>query len=124
MGAKESGLWISGGGIHVKAPPISESLGVQQRVYNTHVILDSDGLLRSCYRKIHLFDVTIPGKVHLRESKTTAPGTELVTCDSPLGTLGVTTCYDLRFPEMYIELVKRGAQILLVPSAFTIPTGS
>eukprot|EP00751_Fragilariopsis_kerguelensis_P023759 CAMPEP_0170875624 /NCGR_PEP_ID=MMETSP0734-20130129/29062_1 /TAXON_ID=186038 /ORGANISM="Fragilariopsis kerguelensis, Strain L26-C5" /LENGTH=326 /DNA_ID=CAMNT_0011257215 /DNA_START=137 /DNA_END=1117 /DNA_ORIENTATION=+ len=90
----------------------------------THVIVDSDGILRSLYRKIHLFDVSIPGKVQLQESKTTAPGTELVTCDSPIGRLGLTTCYDLRFPEMYIELVRSGAQILLVPSAFTIPTGA
>ena len=137
--AKESGLWISGGGIHVSgAPPddTEESASAsssnndqqqqqQQRVYNTHVILDSSGILRSFYRKIHLFDVSIPGKVQLRESNTTAPGTELVTCDSPVGRLGVTTCYDLRFPEMYMELVRNmGAQVLLVPSAFTVPTGA
>jgi len=149
--AKESGLWISGGGIHVSgAPPEgnddgkqldsseASALGVQaqqqqqqqqrkqqQRVYNTHVILDSDGKLKASYQKIHLFDVSIPGKVELRESKTTAPGENLVVCDSPLGKLGVTTCYDLRFPEMYTELVgSMGAQILLVPSAFTVPTGA
>jgi len=123
--AKEADLWISGGGMHVSgAFPDSETDNEQERVYNTHVIVDSDGILRSLYRKIHLFDVSIPGKVQLQESKTTAPGTELVTCDSPIGRLGLTTCYDLRFPEMYIELVRSGAQILLVPSAFTIPTGA
>lgn len=127
--AKESGLWISGGGIHVAgAPPdvdnSTEESG-QQRVYNTHVILDSSGTLIAHYRKIHLFDVSIPGKVELQESKTTAPGTELIACDSPVGRLGITTCYDLRFPEMYTELTSTmGAQILLVPSAFTIPTGA
>jgi len=123
--AKEADLWISGGGMHVSgAVPDSKADNQQERVYNTHVIVDSDGVLRSLYRKIHLFDVSIPGKVQLQESKTTAPGAELVTCDSPIGRLGLTTCYDLRFPEMYIELVRRGAQILLVPSAFTIPTGA
>jgi predicted amidohydrolase len=125
--SKESGLWLSGGGMHVLAEPPNSgdaSNEEQRRVYNTHVIIDSDGVLRCQYRKIHLFDVSIPGKVQLQESKTTAPGTELVTCDSPIGRLGVTTCYDLRFPEMYIELVKMGAQILLVPSAFTVPTGA
>jgi len=138
--AKESGLWISGGGIHISGAPPDNSMHESYessssapkknkdgnpRVYNTHVVLDSSGALVAHYRKIHLFDVSIPGKVELRESKTTAPGTELVACDSPVGRLGITTCYDLRFPEMYIELTRTmGAQILLVPSAFTIPTGA
>lgn len=82
--ARESGLWLSGGGMHVAgAPPDPES--GNQRVYNTHVILDEQGDLKAIYRKVHLFDVSIPGKVQLRESATTAPGTELVVCDSPIG---------------------------------------
>jgi len=76
--ARASKLWISGGGMHVAVPD-------EQRVYNTHVIVDSDGMLRSQYRKMHLFDVCIPGKVDLRESKTTKAGDELVLCDSPIG---------------------------------------
>ena len=85
MIAQESGLWISGGGMHVAdAPP--HPISHQPRVYNTHVILDDQGQVQSLYRKIHLFDVSIPGKVELRESNTTAPGTELVVCDSPIGT--------------------------------------
>jgi predicted amidohydrolase len=121
--AVESGLWISGGGIHFGGAPPDPVTG-NPRVYNTHVIINEKGILRCLYRKIHLFDVSIPDKVDLRESKTTAGGTELVTCDSPIGTLGVTICYDLRFPEQYIPLVRKGAQILLVPSAFTVPTGA
>lgn len=118
-----SGLWISCGGIHVAgAPPDPET--DSPRVYNTHIIMDDAGVVQCSYRKIHLFDVSIPGRVQLRESKTTAPGTELVVCDSPIGKLGISTCYDVRFPEMYIPLVQRGAQILLVPSAFTVPTGA
>jgi predicted amidohydrolase len=121
--AIESGLWISGGGIHVAgAPPDPETNN--PRVYNTHIVMDDAGVIQCSYRKIHLFDVSIPGKVQLRESKTTAPGTELVVCDSPIGKLGISTCYDVRFPEMYVPLVQQGAQILLVPSAFTVPTGA
>lgn len=83
--AKESNLWISGGGMHIGGAPPDDTEGTP-RVYNTHVILDEKGQVQALYRKIHLFDVSIPGKVELRESKTTAPGTEVVLCDSPLGT--------------------------------------
>lgn len=82
--ACQSQLWISAGGMHVKGGPPSDEF--ESRVYNTHVILDNDGNAKACYRKIHLFDVHIPGKVDLRESQTTAPGGELVVCDSPIGT--------------------------------------
>ena len=77
--ARESGLWISGGGMHVSGAPPDEETG-NTRVYNTHVILDDKGTVQAIYRKIHLFDVSIPGKVQLRESATTAPGTKLVVC--------------------------------------------
>ena len=121
--AKASGLWVSGGGMHVSGAPPAEGSD-RSRVYNTHVILDKEGVVKCLYRKIHLFDVHIPDKVNLRESATTAPGSELVVCDSPIGRLGLSTCYDMRFPEMYVPLVhEMGAQILLAPSAFTVPTG-
>mmetsp|Transcript_25309 Transcript_25309/g.38976 ORF Transcript_25309/g.38976 Transcript_25309/m.38976 type:complete len:436 (-) Transcript_25309:34-1341(-) len=124
--ARESNLWLSAGGMHEGgAPPRDDDSNGQSRVYNSHVIIDNTGTVQCVYRKIHLFDVSIPDEgVHLRESATTAPGAKLVVCDSPIGRLGVTTCYDLRFPEMYTQLVREGgAQILLVPSAFTVPTG-
>jgi predicted amidohydrolase len=82
--ARESGLWISGGGMHVLGAPPHEETG-KSRVFNTHVIIDETGNVRCFYRKAHLFDVSIPGKVTLCESATTAPGTELVVCDSPIG---------------------------------------
>jgi len=122
--ARQSGLWISGGGMHESGAPSTTAGDPEGRVYNTHVIIDKDGSVQCIYRKCHLFDVSIPGKVNLRESATTAPGQTLAVCDSPIGRLGLTTCYDVRFPEMYIDLVKGGAEILLVPSAFTVPTGS
>jgi hypothetical protein len=81
--AKASNLWISAGSIHVAAATDDDS-----RVYNTHFIVDNTGTIRAEYRKIHLFDVCIPGKVDLLESKTTCAGIELVTCpDSPIGTI-------------------------------------
>jgi predicted amidohydrolase len=115
--AEASNLWISGGGIHEYIDG--------ERVYNTHVILNDKGELIHKYRKMHLFDVSIPDRgIELKESNTTKAGTSIEVCDSPLGVLGLTTCYDVRFPEQYAELVKLGAQIMLVPSAFTVPTGS
>jgi len=114
--ASRAKLWISGGGVHTRTTD-------SEKIHNTHVIIDSDGRIRAHYHKIHLFDVSIPGKVALRESNTTDPGGELVVVDSPLGRLGLGICYDMRFPEMYVELVRRGAEVLLAPSAFTVPTG-
>lgn len=84
-------MWISAGGMHVSGAPPQQShdgddVSSNPRVYNTHVIVDNEGNVQCYYRKIHLFDVSIPGKVNLRESATTAPGTELKICDSPVGT--------------------------------------
>jgi predicted amidohydrolase len=82
--ARASGMWISAGGMHVAGGPPARDAS-SPRVYNTHVILDSEGHIKADYRKVHLFDVSIPGKVDLRESRTTAPGKENVLCDSPIG---------------------------------------
>ena len=119
--ARASGLWISGGGMHESVP--ASSSDEDPKVLNTHIVLDKNGNVQCKYSKIHLFDVSIPGKVNLQESKTTNAGKKLVVCDSPIGKLGLSTCYDVRFPEMYIDLIQHGAEVLLVPSAFTVPTG-
>ena len=96
----------------------------ERKIYNTHVIINNKGQIKSYYHKIHLFDVSIPNKVNLQESKTTLPGDKLVVCDSPIGKLGLSICFDMRFPEMYIKMVQdMGAEVLLMPSAFTVPTG-
>jgi predicted amidohydrolase len=92
------------------------------RVYNTSLVLGPEGQLLARYRKIHLFDVDLPGAV-LRESASVAPGSEIVVAKLESCTLGLSVCYDVRFPELYRALVERGATVLLVPAAFTVPTG-
>jgi predicted amidohydrolase len=97
--------------------------GEPGRCHNTSLLFDPEGALVASYRKMHLFDVDIPGGVRFSESKTCAPGDEVVVAETALGRLGMSICYDLRFPEMYRAMVDRGAEILTVPSAFTLMTG-
>jgi nitrilase len=95
-----------------------------QRVRNTSLLIDADGRRVARYDKIHLFDVAIPGRSEqYRESTHVSSGREVVLADTPVGRLGMSVCYDVRFPELYRELVTRGAQWLVIPSAFTVPTG-
>lgn len=112
--ARTHGLWVAFGGFPEKHD--------ETRAHNAHVVVDDQGVVRSVYRKIHLFDVDI-GVSQYRESAAIAPGAELVVADSPVGKLGLTVCYDLRFPELYGALARRGAEVLLVPAAFTLTTG-
>ena len=114
--AQEHGIWLSLGGFQERSDDASES-----RIFNTHVVLRETGEVAASYRKIHLFDVPMTGLV---ESKQALPGDQLVACDSPAGRLGVTVCYDMRFPELYQKLTFRhGCQLLLMPSAFAMKTG-
>jgi deaminated glutathione amidase len=93
------------------------------RVFNTSVLLGPTGKVLAKYRKIHLFDIDIPGMAHLKESRAVRPGGELAVADTPAGRIGLSICYDLRFPELYRRLGLRKPQILAVPSAFTGRTG-
>ena len=106
------------GGFHEAMP------GDTERCYNTSVYLNSSGEITAMYRKIHLFDVSIPDGPHLMESKQTGPGDSAVCVASPMGTLGLTICYDVRFAALYQRLVDMGAIALTVPSAFTATTGA
>jgi len=98
--------------------------GDPDRCYNTSVYLDETGSIRATYRKIHLFDVSIPNGPQLMESKRTAPGKKAVCVDAPMGSLGLTICYDVRFPLLYQRLASMGAVAITVPSAFTATTGA
>ncbi len=92
-------------------------------VHNTAVYLDQAGEVRAIYRKIHLFDVSIPDGADYRESGTVAPGQDAVVADTPWGGLGLSVCYDVRFPELYRALSAKGARMIAIPAAFTLHTG-
>lgn len=94
-----------------------------ERVYNTSVLLDRGGELVATYRKIHLFDADPPGAVPSRESSVFTAGEEIVTAETEFGRIGLSICYDLRFPELYRSLAVQGATILFVPAAFRFETG-
>lgn len=94
-----------------------------QKVHNACVHLGSDGQVKEVYRKIHLFDVDLADGTALEESATVAAGDRTVVTDAPFGKLGLSICYDLRFPELYRKLVDQGAIALTVPAAFTLHTG-
>jgi predicted amidohydrolase len=111
-------------GVHLCAGSVLERAPGEPRPYNTSCVFDPTGKLVARYRKVHLFDVDLPGRATVRESEARAPGDEVVTAPTALGTLGLSICYDLRFPELYRRLSRAGAEVLLVPSAFTYPTGA
>jgi len=113
--AKQHGVVLAGG-------TFPEAIPGQTRVYNTSLVVESNGEVRARYRKIHLFDVDLP-EAALLESSGVAPGDAIVVAETSAGRLGLSICYDVRFPELYRELAARGATLLLVPAAFTVPTG-
>jgi deaminated glutathione amidase len=110
-------LWIVGGTLPMRGAE-------DGRVAAASLVYDAAGKRVARYDKIHLFDVDIPGRAETyRESAHVAPGHEVVVVDTPVGKLGLTVCYDVRFPELFRRLSAAGAQIITVPSAFTGPTG-
>jgi len=114
--ARRTGAWLLLGGF-------PERGGDGGHIRNTSVLLRADGTVAATYRKIHLFDVDVPGGKRFRESETIEAGDTPVVVETPWAPLGLTICYDLRFPELYRALVARGARLLAVPSAFTLETG-
>jgi predicted amidohydrolase len=113
--ARELRVYILGGSI-------LEEISGSERLHNTSTFFSPDGELVATYRKIHLFDVKAPDREYL-ESRTMAPGREIVTAKAGPTTIGLTVCYDVRFPELYRLLALRGAEVLTVPAAFTLQTG-
>ena len=105
------------------AGSIAERAVESDQVYNTSLLFSPAGEQLACYRKIHLFDIDLPGSVTFQESQLMAPGGRILVTQTPLGKLGQATCYDLRFPELFRRLVDAGAEVFAVPSAFTQATG-
>jgi len=112
--ARRHRMWVHGGSV-------LERDG--ERVFNTSALFDRDGALVATYRKIHLFDADPPGAVPSRESAVFTPGDQVVTAETEFGRVGLSICYDVRFPELYRALVVQGATIMFVPAAFRYETG-
>ncbi|MBL0114096.1 MAG: carbon-nitrogen hydrolase family protein [Sphingomonadales bacterium] len=114
--AADYGIWVSLGSLALQG-------GSGGRLVNRSFLIDATGAVRARYDKIHLFDVDLPTGESWRESAAYAPGTETVVADTPVGRLGLSICYDLRFPALYAAMSAAGATILSIPAAFTVPTG-
>lgn len=113
--AKKLGLWVIAGTMPLK--------GAGSRVRASCLVYDEQGVCAARYDKIHLFDVSVSSNESYQESATIERGHEPVVVDTPVGKIGLTVCYDLRFPELYQHLLMQGAQLFTVPSAFTERTG-
>ena len=115
--AADAGIWVHLGSV----PVLSETR--DGRFANRTLVIDNIGEIRARYDKIHLFDVDLATGESWRESSAYAPGAGAVIVDTPLGALGLTICYDMRFPDLYSMLSAAGVDALAVPAAFTVPTG-
>ncbi len=115
--AAKHGLWV-----HLGSLPLKDERS-DGRWANRSFMIDADGAIRARYDKIHLFDVDLATGESWRESSVYGPGEQVVAVDTPWGRMGLSVCYDMRFPDLYRALTNAGATILLMPAAFTVPTG-
>jgi predicted amidohydrolase len=113
--AQELGVWLLIGSMPIRVEP--------ERLANRSFLIDDRGRIITHYDKIHLFDVDLPNGEVYRESERIRPGSQAVLAPTPWGALGLTVCYDLRFPQLYRRLAQKGAFAFTIPSAFTVPTG-
>ncbi len=113
--AEELSLWLSIGSLPIKV--------AERQCANRSFLIDPKGAVRATYDKIHMFDVDLPGGEVYRESRNYRPGERAVVVNVPWGKLGLSVCYDLRFPHLYRTLAKAGASFLTIPAAFTYTTG-
>lgn len=114
--AKRLNLWIVAGTMPIKSQD-------PKRPFAACLVFNAQGERVAQYNKIHLFDVVLTDEEQYRESDSIFPGDEAVVVSTPLGKMGLSICYDVRFPELYRQLVKKGAEILVLPAAFTLTTG-
>ena len=113
--AARAGLWVHLGSLALKRE--------DGRLANRGFVIDGEGAVRASYDKLHLFDVDLPTGESWRESASYAPGERAVVVETPVGRLGLSICYDLRFPDLYRALTDAGARVIAIPAAFTVPTG-
>lgn len=116
--AAELGLWLLIGSAIVRSGHAGDD-----RAANRSMLIDATGAIVARYDKLHVFDVDLPNGESYRESATIRPGDGAAVADTPWGRLGLTVCYDLRFPHLFRQLAKAGASMIAVPAAFTVPTG-
>ena len=115
--ARELNLWIVAGTLPIRVPD-------DERVAAACLVVNAQGERVARYDKLHLFDVDVDDATgSYRESATIAPGRQVMPVDTPIGKLGLAICYDVRFPELFRELSRQGAEVFVLPSAFTVPTG-
>ncbi|KAK4699677.1 omega-amidase, partial [Phenoliferia sp. Uapishka_3] len=113
--AKEAGVWLIGGSIPER--------GVDDKIYNSSPTFSPDGVLAAIHRKVHLFDIDIPGGITFKESETLTGGSDLTIVETPFGKIGVAICYDLRFPEIAMIAARKGCVAMIYPAAFNTTTG-
>jgi deaminated glutathione amidase len=113
--ARELGIWLHAGSLALRVSP--------EKIVNRSLLFSPDGRIAARYDKIHLFDVTLPSGQEIRESDSFEPGGKATTADLPWGKLGLSICYDMRFPKLFNALANAGASFMSVPAAFTVPTG-
>lgn len=114
--AKETGIWLLGGSIPER--DISDG-----KVYNTATVYSPKGDLIAIHRKVHLFDIDIPGKIKFKESETLTGGTSVNHFDTDFARIGLGICYDVRFPELAMTNARQGCQVVIYPGAFNTTTG-
>jgi predicted amidohydrolase len=114
--AGEAGIWVHLGSLAIRAE-------AGDRLHNRGFVIDAGGAVRARYDKMHLFDVDLATGESWRESALYEPGERAVVAEAPAGLIGLSICYDLRFPDLYRALTEAGAEILSIPAAFTLPTG-
>ena len=120
--ARETGAWVLLGSLVIDPAGEPGSEG-EERLANRSFLIDPAGGIVARYDKIHMFDIDLPGGESYRESNAYRPGGSTVVAETPWGRIGMTVCYDLRFPHLYRALAQAGADFLSVPSVFTVPTG-
>jgi predicted amidohydrolase len=114
--AAKAGIWVHLGSLAVRRAD-------ERRLANRAFLIDDAGAVRATYDKLHLFDVDLPTGESWRESAAYAPGDTAIVAETPVGPLGLSICYDLRFPDLFRALTDAGARVMAIPAAFTVPTG-